>query len=114
MASGILDMDNVKWSWMTFSMSNGSDTTHVVSTSNHAQVPSIEFDVIRNLAGGYIDNHGIVDLNIPVYFLFNIWMFIILYGIKIFIFWLSIASTICYPHSKFVHLPSSGINEKLD
>ena len=62
-----LDMDNVEWSWMTITWLDDTDATSVTTTSDHAQVTSIEFDVFGDGTSFDIKDNGIVDLDVWVW-----------------------------------------------
>jgi hypothetical protein len=62
MANRILDMDNVERTRMALAMSNNADSTDVVSSSDHAQIARIKFDVVRHLPSGDVNYDGVIDL----------------------------------------------------
>jgi len=50
MTSGILNVHNIERTRMSFSVHDGSHTTSVATSSDHAQVSSLEFDGIHDFA----------------------------------------------------------------
>lgn len=60
---GILDVHNIERSGVTFSVNNGTDTTQVTTSSDHAQVSRVEFDGIHDLTSGDFQLDGIVYLD---------------------------------------------------
>lgn len=60
---GVLDVDNVEATIVTFTVGDDTDTTHVTTTGDHDDGTSIEGDVFFNLAGLQINLDGIVDLD---------------------------------------------------
>jgi hypothetical protein len=60
---GILDVNNVEASVVTFTVSDDTNTTHVTSTSGHGDATSVELDEIGDLAGSEVDLDSVVDLD---------------------------------------------------
>lgn len=60
-------MNNVETSVVAFTVSNHTDTTHVVTSGNHGDDTSVELDEVDNLAGGKVNLDGVVDLDIRVW-----------------------------------------------
>ena len=60
-------MDNVEWSWMTITWLDDTNTTSVTTTSDHAQVTSIEFDMFGDGTSFDIKDNSIVDLDVWVW-----------------------------------------------
>jgi len=60
-------MDDVERSWMTITGLDDTNTTSVTTTSDHAQVTSIEFDVFGDGTSFDIKDNGIVDLDVWVW-----------------------------------------------
>ena len=60
-------MDNVERSWMTITGLDNTNTTSVTTTSDHAQVTSIEFYVFGDGTSFDIKDNGIVDLDVWVW-----------------------------------------------
>lgn len=58
---GILDVDNVETTIVTLTVSDDTNTTHVTTTSDHADNAAIEADEVNNLAGGNVNLDGVVD-----------------------------------------------------
>ena len=61
-----LDVDNVEWSRMTISWLNDTDTTSVTSAGEHAQVTSVEFDVISDVAWFDVDDDSVVNFDVGI------------------------------------------------
>lgn len=59
--SGILNVTNVKRSWMSFPTDDRSNTTQISSTSNHAQVTRFKTNGIQNLCSCDFQLDGIVN-----------------------------------------------------
>ena len=51
---------------MTVTRLNDTNTTGVTSSGDHAQVTSVEFDVVSDISGFNVDDDGIVDLDVWV------------------------------------------------
>lgn len=60
---GVLDVDNVETSIVTFTVSNDTNTTHVTTTGSHGDNTSVKLDEVGNLASGKVDLHGVVNLD---------------------------------------------------
>ena len=58
----ILDVDDVEGSGMSLPVHDGSDTTGVAASSDHAKISSLELDVVHNLVGVDVQPDDIVDL----------------------------------------------------
>lgn len=61
--NGILDVDNVETTIVTFTVGDNTNTTHVTTTSGHDDDTSIEVDEVGDLASGNVNLHGVVDLD---------------------------------------------------
>ena len=59
----VLDVDNVETTVVSLTLGDHTNTTHVASTSDVAQVSSVELDKVRNLVGFNVDFDGVVDLD---------------------------------------------------
>lgn len=59
----ILDVDNIKASVVTFTVSDDTDTAHVTSTGDGTDVASIEFDEFGDLSGLEVQFHSVVGLD---------------------------------------------------
>lgn len=46
---GVLNMDNVKGSWMPFPVNHCTNTSQIPSSSDHAEVAGFKFDEIKDL-----------------------------------------------------------------
>ena len=62
----ILDGDNVERSIVLLNVHDGSDTSTVMSSSDHDHGSQVELEDIRHLSGGNINLDGIVNLDIGV------------------------------------------------
>lgn len=60
---GVLDVDNVETSVVTLTVSDDTNTAHVVTAGDHGNSTSVELDVVLDLAGGQVDLDGVVDLD---------------------------------------------------
>ena len=58
-----LNVNNVERTRMPFSVHNGSNTTGVTTTSNHAQVSSFELDGVHDFVGVDVQPNGIVHFD---------------------------------------------------
>ena len=56
-------MDNVKRSRMSFSVHNGSHSTGVTASSDHAQVSSLKLDAVHDFVGAQVQPDGVVGLD---------------------------------------------------
>lgn len=56
-------MDNVETTIVTLTVGNDTNTTHVTTTSDHADDTGIKADEVGDLASGNVDLHGVVDLD---------------------------------------------------
>src|SRR5512142_1791339 len=63
MTLSIRNMHNIEGAGMSFTVDNGTDTTQISTSSDHAQVAGIELDVIGDFASGNINLYGIVSLD---------------------------------------------------
>jgi len=61
--NGILDVNDVETSIVTFTMSDNTDTAHVTTTGDHCNNTRIELDEIGDLASREINLDGVIDLN---------------------------------------------------
>jgi hypothetical protein len=61
--NGVLDMDDVETTIVTFTVGDDTNTTHVTTTGDHGNGTSIEVNEVFDLAGGKVDLDGIVDLD---------------------------------------------------
>lgn len=64
--NSVLDVDNAETTIVTLTVSDGTNTTHVTTTSNHNDGTSIELDEVLDLASGEIDLDSVVDLDLRV------------------------------------------------
>jgi len=60
---GILNVDNVETSVVAFTVSDDTNTTHVVTTGDHGNGTSVELDVVGDFASGQVNLDGVVDLD---------------------------------------------------
>lgn len=60
---GILDVDNVETSIVTFTVSDNTNTSHVATTSSHGDDTSVELDEVGDLSGSKVNLDGVVDLD---------------------------------------------------
>jgi len=65
-ASGILDVDNVKGSLVLLLVDDGTDTTGVMTTGDHAEGADIELDEITDLSGLKVEHDGIIHSNVRI------------------------------------------------
>lgn len=63
MAKRVAHMDNVEATRMTFSRHNNANTAQIVAAGDHAQVSSLELDVVQDLAFRDIVSDNIVHLD---------------------------------------------------
>lgn len=56
-------MDDVETTIVALTVSDNTNTTHVTTTSDHADNTAVEADEVRDLAGGKVDLDGVVDLD---------------------------------------------------
>jgi len=61
--NGVLDVDNVKATVVSLSVSDDTDSAHVAATSNHGDHTSIESDEVCDLASCKINLDCVVDLD---------------------------------------------------
>lgn len=66
-SSCILDVDDVRCSWETLTMSDDSNTTNVTTSGDVGQVSWLELDEVRNLLCVNVEDDGIVDLDVWVW-----------------------------------------------
>merc|ERR1712008_208072 len=62
MTNGILNVHNIERTRMSFSVHDGSHTTSVATSSDHAQVSSLEFDGIHDFASVDVQPNRIIGL----------------------------------------------------
>lgn len=60
---GILDVDNVETSIVTFTVGDDTNTTHVTTTSSHGDNTSVELDEVGDLSGSKVNLDSVVDLD---------------------------------------------------
>jgi hypothetical protein len=60
---GILNVDNFETTNVTFTVDDDTNTTHVTSSSNHADVTNFELDEVGDLGGLNIITDGVVSLD---------------------------------------------------
>lgn len=60
---GILDVNDFKAALVLFTVGNGSDTAHVVSSSDIGNVSRMKLDKVNNLSGLDINLDSVVDLD---------------------------------------------------
>lgn len=60
---GILHMHNVEAAVVTLPVDDDTDTAHVTTAGDSAQVSTVKLDVVSDLAGGEIELDGIVGLD---------------------------------------------------
>lgn len=61
--NGILDVDDVETTIVTLTVGDNTNTTHVTTTSDHADNAGIEVNEVGDLASGELNLHGVVDLD---------------------------------------------------
>jgi len=59
----VFDMNDIISSMMSFTMSDDTDSTNVVSSRDHSNIPDIKFNVSGDFAGLKIKSNGITDLD---------------------------------------------------
>ena len=59
----ILDMDDFKTTLMLFTMSNDTNTTHVITTSDIANISRVKLDKFSDFTSFQINLDGVVDLD---------------------------------------------------
>ena len=69
MTVGVLHVHDVEGSRVSLSGHDGSNSSGVPASSDHAEVAGIELDGVLDLAGGDIDLDRVVNLNIEKLFL---------------------------------------------
>ena len=62
-AVGVLDVDDVEGSGMPLAVDDGSDSTGVATSGDHAKVAGLELDEVHDLAGVDVKAKRIVDLD---------------------------------------------------
>jgi hypothetical protein len=60
---GILDVHNVETSVVALTVGDDTDTTHVVTASDHDDDGSVELDEVGDLASSEVNLDGVVDLD---------------------------------------------------
>lgn len=60
---GVLDVDNVETTVVTFSVSDHTNTAHVTTTSDHSDHTSVELDEVGDLASRKVNLNCVVDLD---------------------------------------------------
>jgi hypothetical protein len=60
---GILDVHNVEASVVALTVGNDTDTTHVVTASDHDNDCSVELDEVGDLASSEVNLDGVIDLD---------------------------------------------------
>lgn len=63
MAARILNVNNVKGSWMTLTVHDGTNTTQIPSASNHAQVSRFKLDEVHDCACSNVKLDGVIHFN---------------------------------------------------
>lgn len=63
MSKRIPNVDDVERSRMSFSVSDDTNSTQIVSSGNHAEVSSFEFDEVKDLTLSDVPPDGIIHLN---------------------------------------------------
>ena len=61
--NGVLDVDDVETSVVALTVGDNTNTTHVTTTSDHADNTAVEADKVNDLASGNVDLDGVVDLD---------------------------------------------------
>lgn len=61
--TAILKVDNIKTSRMTLTVSNSTNTTHIVSTGDHGNVSNLELDKGLDLSSFNVDTNAVVRAN---------------------------------------------------
>lgn len=61
--NSVLDVDNVETTIVALTVGDHTNTTHVTTTGDHDKRTSVELDEVRDLAGGEVDLHGVIDLD---------------------------------------------------
>jgi len=59
----VLDVNNIERSRMSFPMHNGTDTTGITTSGDHAQISGLEFDGIHDFAGVDVQPDGVVHFD---------------------------------------------------
>jgi len=62
----ILQVHNIECTRVLLSVGDDAHTTNVVSAGNHGDVARLEFQKVRNLAGGKIHLDAVIDLDLRV------------------------------------------------
>jgi hypothetical protein len=60
---GVLNVNNFETTNVTLSVNDNTNTTHVTTTSNHADVTNLELDEVSDLGGLNIITDGVVGLD---------------------------------------------------
>lgn len=63
MAVGVLDVDNVEGSLVTFPARDDADPPQVTTSGDHADIAGIELDEVVDLSGGNVDLDSVVGLD---------------------------------------------------
>lgn len=61
MVSGVLKMDDVETSWMSFTVGDNTNSTDAMTTGNDGSVTNLELEVALDLTGLKVDLDGVVD-----------------------------------------------------
>jgi len=65
-AGGVLDVDNVKATWVSLSGEDGTDSADVLTADHLAHVTGVELDPVGDLVGGNVELDGVADLAVWV------------------------------------------------
>lgn len=63
MAEGVLDVDNVKGPRMALTVDDGTNSSQVTTTSDHAEVARLKLDEIHDLATFNVQLDGVINLD---------------------------------------------------
>jgi len=66
-SGGVLDVDDIEGTWVSFSGLDGTDSTDVLTADDLAQVTSVEFDPVGDFVGGQVEFDGVTDFAVWVW-----------------------------------------------
>ena len=61
--NGVLDVDNVETTVVTFSVGDDTNTAHVTTTSDHSDHTSVELDKVGDLTSRKVNFNCVVDID---------------------------------------------------
>lgn len=64
---GVLDVNQVETTIVSFLVNDGTDTTQVTTTGDVDQLTNVELDVVSDLTGSQVDLDGVIDLDVWVW-----------------------------------------------